>query len=251
MFHVEPRGGSVSVLRMDDGKVNAIGPEFLQAFPAAWAEATQGGRAVVLVGNAKTFGAGLNLKVLPTLERHEMIDFAAAFMGMFGLVLGHERPVVAAVDGPALAGGAVMALVADFRLVGPRARIGLTEVPVGIPFPTAVAALARAKLPPNEWSTALLRGGVREGAQCVAAGWAQEHHPSETLVDAAVSLAAEVAEHNPRAFGPAKRAMNADLAAAMMAFGKEEAAAWIDEMTSEETMGHLLRGFERATSRRK
>lgn len=250
MFHVEPRGASVSVLKMDDGKVNAIGPDFLREFPSAWTSATRDGRAVVLAGNAKAFGAGLNLKVLPGLERHEMIDFAAGFMSMFGLILSHDRPVVAAVDGPALAGGAIIALAADFRLVGPRARIGVTEVPVGIPFPDAVATLVRAKLPANEWPTALLRGAIREGAQCVATGWAQELHPSETLVDAAVALAAELAEHNPRAFGPAKRAMHADLAAAMAGFGKEQAERWIDELTSEETMGHLLRGFERATSRK-
>ncbi len=59
MFHVTHASDKVSVLKMDDGKVNAIGPAFLHRFGDAWGQATQGGRAVVIVGNAKAFCAGL------------------------------------------------------------------------------------------------------------------------------------------------------------------------------------------------
>lgn len=247
MFHVEAKGDHVRLLRMDDAKVNAIGPEFIDAFGKAWADATRDGRAVVVAGNAKAFSAGLNLKVLPALERAEMVAFAQGFMRLFGDVLAYDRPVVAAVDGPALAGGAVLALAADFRVVSPRARLGLTEVPVGIPFPAAVVALARAKLPVAEWPHAVLRGGIREGAHCLQHGWAQELHASERVVEAAVALAAELGEHNPAAYAPAKRGLVDDVRAAFGAFSKDGAERWIDELTSEDTIAAILRGFERAT----
>ncbi|HET6404034.1 MAG TPA: enoyl-CoA hydratase/isomerase family protein [Candidatus Thermoplasmatota archaeon] len=169
MFQVTPHGERVALLRIDDGKVNAIGPDFLRSFGAAWTEATREGRAVVLAGNAKAFSAGLDLKRLPGLERAEMVAFARGFNALFRDVLAYPRPVVAAVDGPAMAGGAILALCADFRLVGPNAKLAVTEVPVGIPFPAPVVELVRARLPVPEHAPAILRGGVRAGARNASA----------------------------------------------------------------------------------
>lgn len=250
MFRVEAANDHVNLLRMDDGKVNAIGPAFLDAFAAAWEEATRDGKAVVVAGNAKAFCAGLDLKVLPTLAREDLARFGGGFMRMFGEVAAHPRPTVAAVDGPALAGGAILALACDFRLVGPRARVGLTEVPVGIPFPAPVAELARLRLPPQEWAPALLRGAVREGAALVERGWAHEAHASDALEAAAVALAGELAAHNPRAYAPAKAHTWDGLPERLAGFAKDGADAWVDELLHEETIAAIVRGFERVKSRR-
>ena len=249
MFRVEPHG-DVSLLRMDDGKVNAIGPAFLRAFGDAWARASEGSRAVVLAGNAKAFSAGLDLKTLPTLPRADLAAFARGFLQAFADVAAHPRPVVAAVDGPALAGGAVLALCADFRVVGPRARLALTEVPVGIPFPAPVAELARRLLPPQEHAPALMRGQAREGEACLRHGWAHEHHPSAELEPRALALAAELADLSPVAYASAKASVLGPVAAHLAAFAKEGADAWADLLLEKETMEGIARGFERMTRRR-
>lgn len=249
MFSVTPHGDSVALLRMDDGKVNAIGPAFLREFARAWADATRDGRAVVLAGNAKAFCAGLDLKTLPTLERAEMVAFARGFNALFRDVLAYERPVVAAVDGPAMAGGAILALASDFRLVGPHARLGVTEVPVGIPFPAPVAELVRARLPAPEHAPAILRGAVRAGEECLRAGWAHELHASERLVPRALELAAELASFYPRAYAAGK-ADNETLVARFDAFVKDQADAWVDVVMSEETLGAIVAYFQRVTSKR-
>lgn len=246
MLRVVDAAPGVALLRMDDGKVNAIGPAFLDAFPKAWAEASAGGRAIVLAGNAKAFCAGLDLKALPGLGRDGAVAFARGFMRMFADVADHPRPVVAAVDGAALAGGAVLALCADLRLVGPRARLGLTEVPIGIPFPRAVVELARDRLPPHEHAPALLHGVQRAGDECVRAGWAHEHHESERLEGAAVAWAAALAAHHPPAFASAKRPLNAPLAEALRAFAERDADAWTDALLAPETLQAIAAGFARA-----
>lgn len=247
MFRIEPRGERVNVFRMDDGKVNAIGPAFLEAFPKAWADATRDGRAIVLAGNAKAFCAGLDLKSLPGLARADLVAFARGFMLAFADVAAYDRPVVAAVDGPALAGGAVLALCSDFRLVGPRARLGLTEVPVGVPFPSPVAELGAARLPPPEHAPALLRGVVREGEQAVRTGWAHALHGSDSLEAEAISLAEELAASSPVAFAAAKRPLNVRLAESMARFARDEADAWVDVLGNPETMAGIVRGFARMT----
>lgn len=248
MFRVEHPTEKVALLTMDDGKVNAIGPAFLESFGKAWGEATKDGHAVVIAGNAKAFSAGLDLKTLPTLERPEMVAFARGFNSIFRDVLSYQRPVVAAINGPAMAGGAILALAADFRLVGPNAKIGVTEVPVGIPFPHAVAGMVRARLPVSEHSPALLRGTIRAGEDCLRTGWAHESHDSEKLLPAAVALAAELGQHYPAAYSAAK-SDTAPLVAAFDAFVKDDADRWVDQVMQEDTLEAIISYFARVTRR--
>ena len=247
MFHLERRDG-VHVLRMDDGKVNAMGPGFVQGFPQAWRDATADGAPVVLAGNAKVFCAGLDLRALVHLDAKETADFGRAFMRVFRDVLAHPRPVVAAVDGAALAGGAILALAADYRLVSPAARLGLTEVPVGVPFPGPVADLARLFLPVQELPDALLRGAVREGPECVARGWAQALVPRERLVEEAVTMARELGGFSPLAFASAKQHPRTALLAAVDRFDAE-AEAWAAQLFAEETKAALAATLARLGKR--
>ena len=248
MFQVTLHGEKVALLRMDDGKVNAIGSDFLREFARAWGEATREGRAVVLAGNAKVFCAGLDLKKLPALERPEMVAFTRGFNALFRDVLSYTRPVVAAIDGPAMAGGAILALACDFRLAGPNAKIGVTEVPVGLPFPPPVADLVRMRLPANEHAPALLRGQVRAGEECVRTGWAHRFVPAAELESEAQRLADELASFYPLAFAAAKSDAAA-LVAAYDAFVKDEAERWVDTVMSEETIAAILAYFTRVTKR--
>ena len=249
MFQVTPHGERVALLRMDDGKVNAIGPDFLREFARGWTDASRDGRAVVLAGNAKAFSAGLDLKRLPGLERNDMIAFARGFNSLFRDVLAYPRPVIAAIDGPAMAGGAILALSSDFRLVGPNAKLAVTEVPVGIPFPGPVAELVRARLPPQEHAPALLRGNIRAGEECVRTGWAHSFHASDALVPGALALAEELAQHHPPAYAAAKADTSA-IVARFDAFVKDDAERWVDDVMSEETLGAIISYFARVTQKR-
>lgn len=266
MFEVTPHGARVAHVRLDDGKVNAIGPDFLRDFARAWADATRTGRAVVVSGNAKAFSAGLDLKRLPTLERNDMIAFARGFNALFRDVLAYPRPTVAAVDGPAMAGGAILALACDFRLVGPGAKLAVTEVPVGIPFPAPVADLVRARLPAPEHAPAILRGGVRAGEECVRTGWAHAFHASDRLVPEALALAEELAANHPPAYAAAK-ADTGPIVARFDRFVKEDAASvrgrgfsataaadnaerWVDDLLSEDTLNAIITYFTRVTQKK-
>lgn len=247
MFHVEPHGERVAILRMDDGKVNAMGPAFVEQFPGAWAKAAQGGRAIVLAGNAKAFCAGLDLKVLPTLEGAQVARFARAFMGVFHQVVEHPRPVVCAWDGPAMAGGAVLGLCADLRVATPRARVGLTEMPVGIPFPEPVMDLAIATLPAQEHGPAILQGVVREGAALAARGWAHEVVPSDQAIAEATRLADELASFSPTAYRQAKARLRAPVTASFERFGKDGPERWAARLGEPGTRDAILAYFQRVT----
>jgi len=243
MFRVEPHG-SVAVFRMDDGKVNAMGLGFLDAFPRAWHEAE--GKAVVLAGNAKAFGAGLDLKAVTTLPAAELADFTRRFMDVFRMVLVHPRPVVAAVDRAAFAGGAVLALCADFRIATPGARMGVTEVPVGVRFPEPVRALVQARLPAHEHASAILRGAIRQGEELVQRGWADRIVPGPELLDASVQLATELAASSPFAYAHSKQQLNEPV---LDSFARFDAAAWAKDLGHPDTRAALARTLDRLAKR--
>lgn len=244
MFRVEPASDSVAILRMDDGKVNIMSPAFLRAFPGAFTQAgADGERAVVIAGNARAFCAGLDLKTLPSLGR-ETVGFAQDLLRAFQLVWDHPRPVVAAVDGPAIAGGAFLALCADLRVVGGHARIGVTEVPVGVPFPPPLVDLLRATLPPQELGPAALQGVVRAGEACVTHGWA--HRVSRAPVDDAVRLADELASHSALAFRLSKAALRREVSESLAKF---DATVWARELEHPDTKAALARTLEKLAKR--
>lgn len=247
VFHVESVSDRVNVLRLDDGKVNAIGPAFLDAFPGAWKDATADGRAVVIAGNAKAFSAGLDLKVLPTLEPDALEDFFMRFVRFLSDAYAHPGPVVTAVDGPALAGGAIIALFGDVRFGTARARIGLTEMPVGIPFPGPVLALARAELPGSEIGPAVFRGAIRDGDAAREHGWVHETVTSDALLDEATRVAEELASFNPRAYRLSKTTLRASVPESVRAFEAGEAAGYVKELMHEDTVNAIVSYFQRAT----
>lgn len=250
MFRVEPHG-PVNLLRMDDGKVNAMGPAFLDAFAKAWGEATREGRAVVVAGNAKAFCAGLDLRALPTLDRAGLASFVRGFNRLFHDVWTYPGPVVAAVDGPALAGGAVLALCCDQRVVAPGARLGLTETQVGVPFPAPVLELCRATLPASEHGPAILGAAIRTGAQAVERGWAHRLVESgERLAPEALTLAEELSRLDAAAYRAAKENLNAPVARVMETFLKEGADSYADRLGRPETMQAIVANFQRVTGKR-
>jgi enoyl-CoA hydratase len=126
------RDGAVATVRMDHGAVNAQDLELLEALAATFADLDAGVdvHAIVLVGNARAFSAGVDLKRL----LREGDDYTRAFLAALSrAVLAPLRtpvPVVAAVNGHAVAGGAVLAAACDHAVLtdDPGTRVGLAEL---------------------------------------------------------------------------------------------------------------------------
>lgn len=133
--------GGVAVLRFAHGPVNALDLELLTALPSALAAVAEA-PAVVLTGAGRCFSAGVDLKRIIDGGT----DYVAAFLPALSIaalaLFDHPRPVVAAVNGHALAGGCVLAAACDVRLMS-AGTIGLTELAAGVPFPTVPLEIMR------------------------------------------------------------------------------------------------------------
>jgi enoyl-CoA hydratase len=144
MISVE-RSGSTAVLRLAHGKVNALDVEMCQAIPETLKKVFEDGfRAVVLTADGPAFSAGVDLfRVLdggPDYTDRLIATLSEALLALFRFPL----PVVAAVNGHAIAGGAAIACACDYRLAadGP-GRIGVSELAVGVPYPLSVLEIVR------------------------------------------------------------------------------------------------------------
>jgi enoyl-CoA hydratase len=140
VISVEDHGG-VAVVRLDHGAVNALDLELLQAITATMARVVDA-PAAVLTGVGTVFSAGVDLRRIVAGGPGYVRDYLPALSAAFLAVFDHPRPVVAAVNGHALAGGCVLAAACDVRLMS-GGTIGLTELLVGVPFPVTPLEIMR------------------------------------------------------------------------------------------------------------
>jgi len=124
----------IAVVRLEHGKVNALDLELCQAI----AETFRGidARAVVLTGAGPAFSAGVDLWRVLDGGAGYVSAFIPALVDAFAAVFTCDRPVVAAINGHAIAGGCVLAAACDYRIMA-AGRIGIPEMLVGVPFPAA------------------------------------------------------------------------------------------------------------------
>jgi enoyl-CoA hydratase len=203
----EVRDG-IALLRFDRPPVNAIELESAAALEATLTRLEADGdvRAIVLTGQGPFFSAGLDLKVVPTYSGAQQGAMIAGINRMVGRLYGLALPVVAAVNGHAIAGGLVVALACDYR-IGSRGeyRLGLTETRVAIPYPAAPMAVVQAELAPSvarRW-VLLARNAGPEDA--LGDGVLDELEPEDALLPRALAMARELAQLPRAAYGRIKR----------------------------------------------
>ena len=156
--------GPLAVLRLDKPRGNAIDEAIVDELTAACValEADTAVRGVLLASaHPKLFCPGLDLVALLEYDRPAMQLFMGKFAGMVWQLYGLRKPVVAAVSGHAVAGGCILAMAADWRVLRRGATIGLNEVKVGVPLPLSISELLRATVAPvfvpHVWSRILQR----------------------------------------------------------------------------------------------
>jgi enoyl-CoA hydratase len=156
----------------------------------------------VIVGRDGFFSAGVDLKLVPTLDRDGQ---RAMVNGINRLFLGwysFPRPVVCAVNGHAIAGGLILALCGDHRIGCGVGKLGLTELRAGIGYPAAAMSIVRTELAaPAVRELALRAELVESGPAAVELGLLDELVEPDALLDRALEVAGELAAL-PRAAYP-------------------------------------------------
>jgi enoyl-CoA hydratase len=199
--------GNVAVLQMAHGKANAMTTEFCQALSARLEEVrTSPASAVVMTGAGRIFSAGVDLPRLLDGGAPYIRAFLPALNAMFAAVFSYPKPVVAAINGHAVAGGCVLACAADRRLmVAEPGRIGVTELLVGVPYPAIAMEIMRNAMAPQYFEDAIFSGATYAPGEGVTRGLVHEIVAPDALLDRAVAVAQTLAALSPEAFALSKR----------------------------------------------
>lgn len=204
----------ITTLRLAHGKASALDLELVDALARAIAElSVSDARAVILTGTGSIFSAGVDLFRLIEEGPEYAERFVAALTPMFLDLFTLGKPVVAAVNGHAIAGGGILAMLADRRLMAAGGgRIGIPELVVGVPFPPAALEMLRFAVPIPVLQSLVYSGRTVTAEEALAAGIIDETVEPESLTTRAEEAARHLASLPPAAFRLTKRQLR-DIAA--------------------------------------
>jgi Delta3-Delta2-enoyl-CoA isomerase len=205
---------NLAVLRLDKERGNSIDPSLVEGLleAARQLQADPGVRGVLLASaHPKLFCPGLDLITLIELERPAMRAFMSRFAEMMWTLFGLRKPMVAAVNGHAVAGGCILALTADHRVLRRGAQIGLNEVRIGLPLPWSVALLLRHSAHPGAVSRVALLGNNFAEEEAVAVGLAHEVAEADGFESLCLARLQELAERDASALATTKAYLRADV----------------------------------------
>ncbi len=224
---VEIKDG-IGTIRLSGPRGNAMSQALVADLSSALR--TVGGepsvRAILLSSaHPKLFCPGLDLVALADISRQDMGAFMLEFSSLLTDLFALKKPVIAAVNGAAVAGGCLLALTADWRIVKRGAVMGLNEVKVGVPLPWSAVMLLKTAVPSFAQTAVALLGRNFEGDAAKTAGLAHEIAEAEAFDALVTERLAEFAEKDAYAFGVTK----GYLRGAAVGFMRDRGAPLLDE----------------------
>ena len=201
MLNVEQRSG-VTIMRLSHGKVNALDLELVQAITAAVRD-VPGDEAMVITGAGTAFSAGVDLQRIVDGGQSYVRAFLPALSAAFLAIFDHPGPVVAAINGHAIAGGCVIAAACDVRVMS-QGKIGLAELSVGVPFPVSAMEILRHGIGPAAGHL-VLTATLLDAAQAQSIGLVHDIDLPDALLDSALGRARKMAQIPAEVFCFSKR----------------------------------------------
>lgn len=235
------RHDTILELRLARPPANALDPALVARLREAVQRAPgEGARAIVLSGRPGLFSAGLDVPALLALDRSGMQAFWQQFNALMGALGRCPVPVAAAIGGHSPAGGAVLALFCDFRVMAQGAyRIGLNEVQVGLSVPPAIQFALRRLLGAHRAERLLVAGAMIESAEALRLGMVDELADAEAVVARAIDWCRGHLALPPEAMAETRRIARADLHAALDAAQGDSTDDFMERWFSDETQRTL------------
>ena len=189
-------------------KRNAISTQMIEDLLAALDEAEHSSaRVVIITGAGKAFCSGMDLdalKALASQSHEENIEDSRRMARMFRRIWSFPKPLIAAVNGPAIAGGCGIATLCEFTIAVPEAKFGYTEVRIGF-IPAIVSVFLIRQIGEKLARDLLLTGRIFEADEARQLGLVNQVVEPEKLMDTARILAAALAESSPTSITRTKR----------------------------------------------
>jgi len=185
---------NVSIITLDDGKVNVFSPTMIEEVSNLLDKVPTNKGSLLIVGREGIFSAGFDLKVLMSGDAEKAVGMLRSGFEMLSRIFSFPRPIVAACSGHAIALGAFLLCSCDYRVgIKGKFQIGANEVRNNMIVPTPILELAKFKLAKNHKQRALLNGEMYSIEDAVAPGYLDEVVEPDKLIETAKAKAKDLA----------------------------------------------------------
>jgi methylglutaconyl-CoA hydratase len=199
-------------------KRNAISTAMISELRSALDEIEKShARVGILTGKGKAFSAGMDLEMLAAIAKQspsENEEDSRRMAKMFRRIWSFPKPLIAAVNGAAIAGGCGIATLCDFTLAVPEAKFGYTEVKIGF-LPAIVSVFLSRQIGEKRTRDLLLTGRIFEAPEARDLGFINEIVAPEELLDRARELADVLIAASPSSLTRTKRLLISAAAASL------------------------------------
>jgi enoyl-CoA hydratase len=236
---------NVSVVRIEHGKANALDVELIRDLSAALRQLRERSTgAAVLTGTGGIFGAGVDLfRVINGGDAYAS-EFVPGLASFLAELFDYPLPLVAAINGHAIAGGCIVACACDYRIMAEgKGTIGVPELLVGVPFPSVAIEILRFAVPPDELQALVYTGRTCGAEEAVRRGLVNEMVPADQLLERARQLAQQFAAIPAPVFTATKRTLRSDVAARLR--GDRTLDEVVRQWSSPGTRDHIQQYLER------
>ena len=249
MIQRDDRDG-IRILRLAHGKVSAMDIELGEAFLREMQDAAAAPiKAVIVTGTGSSFSAGVDLFRVVNDGPEYGRRFLPVLDGFLRAALTLPKPMVAAVNGHAIAGGCILAACCDHRImVEGSGRIGIPELAVGVPFPALPLQIMSARLTDAALRDLVFTGRTVQVDEARALGLVDEKCPAGMLIDRALETAERLAAIPAAAFALTKEAFYTPIlerTESLADLNTRVVDAWMQQQTYDTIRAYLEKTIKR------
>jgi enoyl-CoA hydratase/carnithine racemase len=246
-FHLVQQDG-LGILHLHASNANAMNARVLQAISTGLQEAAEANlKGLVLTGYDRFFSAGLDLLAVYEFDRRQMRRFIADWETAMVRLFEFPMPMIAAINGAATAGGCILAMACDYRIMAAKgAVIEMNGIRLGIILPAAALEILRGGIPASQLAYVLYSGKLFNADEALQRGLVNEVVPQENLLETALARLREFAGHMGNPTVSLKEAMRRNTLARLRENAEEMREKFLDvwfSPTAQKAIGEARSGL--------
>jgi len=241
-FIESQRSKGIATLTLRRGKVNALNGAVVDQLRGTLKtlEGDPEVKAIVLTGAGKFFSFGFDIPEFLSFTKEQFTEYLTSFTDLYTYVFLYPKPIVAALNGHTIAGGCMLALACDYRvMVSGKAKIALNEIGFGSSVFAGSAEMLRFWVGGANATAVLFSGAMYAAEEAKILGLVQEVATEGELMDIAGKVASDFASKYPPAFSSIKSLLRKSIAKEMRNRERDAVKEFVDIWYSESTWANL------------
>jgi Delta3-Delta2-enoyl-CoA isomerase len=242
MIELVTREEEIAVLTLTKGKVNALDESFVERLSKSLGHLASDRdiRAVILTGQGKFFSFGFDIPEFLSYSKESFIRYLTKFCNLYTCMFLYPKPLIAALNGHTIAGGSMLAIACDYRLItSGKAKIALNEITFGSTVPAGCVEMLKYCVGHGNAQKILYSGAMYSAEEARQLGLVDQVCPPEVLLDTAKQVAKDFAQRDSAAFRNIKGLLRGPVAQEMARKEKDSILEFADIWYSEATWNRL------------